>query len=65
MLRIWVCATHMGGFWVQNSLSKGPHLVRFFLSMSGVFEKLAKLSKMGNFPPKFIVKVCMAATDGN
>ena len=55
---IWV------GFWVQNSLNKGPFFERFSL-FSRNWQKLSKLSKMGSFPPKFIIKVGMTATVGN
>ena len=35
MLRVRVCAAHMGGFLVQNSLNKGPFFGRFSLSKGG------------------------------
>ena len=56
---IWV------GFWVQNSLNKGPFFGRFSLDMDGFSRNWQKLSKMGSFPPKFIIKVGMTATVGN
>ena len=59
MLTVRVCAAHMGGFWAQSSLNKGPiNIGRFSRSWE-------KLSKMGSFPPKFIIKVGMTATVGN
>ena len=33
MLRVWVCAAHMGGFLDQNSLNKGPFFGRFSINM--------------------------------
>ena len=33
MLRVRVCAAHMGGFLVQNSLNKGSFFGRFSLNM--------------------------------
>ena len=53
------------GFSVQNSLSKGPFFGRFSLNMDGFPEIGKKLSKMGNFPPKFIIKVGITATVSN
>ena len=35
MLRIRVCAAHMGGFWGQNSLNKGPFVGRFSINIVG------------------------------
>ena len=56
---IWV------GFWVQNSLNKGPIFGRFSLNMGGLSRNWGKLSQMGGFPPKFNIKVGMTATVGN
>ena len=56
---IWV------GFWAQNSLNKGPIVGRFSINMGGFSRNWQKLSKMGSFPPKFIIKVGMTATVGN
>ena len=56
---IWV------GFWAQNSLNKGPFFGRFSINMGGFSRNWQKLSKMGSFPPKFIIKVGMTATVGN
>ena len=58
---IWV------GFWAQNSLNRSL-FGRFSLDMGGLvgFPEIGKkLSKMGSFPPKIIVKVGMTATVGN
>ena len=56
---IWV------GFWVQNSLNKGLFFGRLPYTWVGFLEIGKKLSKMGNFPPKFIKKEGMTATVGN
>ena len=37
MLRVRVCAAHMGGFWVQSSLNKAPYFSKFSLKMGGLF----------------------------
>ena len=39
---IWV------GFWVQNSLNKGPFFCRFSLNMGGLSRNWQKLSKIGS-----------------
>ena len=57
MLRVRACAAHMGGFWVQKSLNRGLFCGRFSLNMVGFLEIGKKLSKMGSFPPNFIIKV--------
>ena len=44
---------------------QGSIFRQIFLKRGWVFQKLAKLSKMGSFPPKFIIKVDMTATVGN
>ena len=62
MLRVPVCATHMGGFWVQSSLNKGPFFGKFSLNIGGFSRNLGKIFKMGSFPPKFIIK---SGYDGN
>ena len=56
---IWV------GFWAQNSLSRGPFFGRFSIKMDGFSRNWQKLSKMGGFPPKFIIKGGMTAAVGN
>ena len=43
ILKVQVYATHTGGFWVQNSLNKGPELGKM-------------VSKMAILLPKFIIK---------
>ena len=64
-MRVRVCAAHMGGFSVQNSLNRSPFLGRFSLNMDGFSRNRKKWSKMGSFPQKFILKVGMTATVGN
>ena len=56
---IWV------GFWARNSLNKGFLFRQIFHKHGWVIQKLAKIVKMGSFPPKFIIKVGMTATVGN
>ena len=54
------------GFWVENTLSKGPFSADLYFKHGWVFQKLPKhCQKMGSFPPKFIIKVGMTATVGN
>ena len=48
MLRVRVSAAHMGGFWVQNSVNKGPFFARFSLNMGGFSSLLYE--KFSNFP---------------
>ena len=36
MLRVRVCAAHMGGFLGRNSLNKGPFFGRFSINMGGL-----------------------------
>ena len=62
MLRVRVCAAHMGGFWGQSSLDKGPFFGRFSMNMG---ELSRSWRKIGRFPPKFIIKVGMAASLGS
>ena len=50
---IWV------GFFVLNSLRKGPFFGKLSLNMGEFAEIGKKLSKMGCFPPKLIIKVGM------
>ena len=42
---IWV------GFWVKNSLNKGPFFGRLSSNMGGLSRNLRKIAKMGGFPP--------------
>ena len=59
MLRVWVCAAHMGWFWAQNSQTKGLFIGRFSLNMGGFSRNWRKIAKVGGFPPKFIITVGM------
>ena len=61
MLRVWVCAAHMGGFWVQNSLYNDPFFGRFSLNMGWFSRNWQNMSKMSSFLPQFIMKVGMTA----
>ena len=65
MLRIGLCAAHMGGFLSRNSLNKGPFFGRFSINMGGLSRNWRKMAKMGRFPPKFIIEVGMKASFGN
>ena len=66
MLRVQVCAAHIWvGFWVLNSLNKGPFFGRFSSSMGWFSRNWQTIAKMGSFLPKFIIKVGMTATVGN
>ena len=58
---------HQYGWVFGPKLSKQGSLFRqIFLKHGWAFQKLArKLSKMGSFLPKFIIKVGMTATVGN
>ena len=64
MLRVRVCATHIGGFWTQNSLNKGLFFGRFSLNMGGFSRHWQKIAKNGCFQPKFIIRVGMTASFG-
>ena len=39
MLRVRVCAAHMGGFLGRNSLDKGPFFGRFSIDIGGLSRK--------------------------
>ena len=47
MLRVQVCAAHMDGFLVQNSLNKGPFFGRFSLNMGGFSRNWQNIVKNG------------------
>ena len=53
------------GFWVQNSLNKGPFFGRCSLNIGRFSINLKKWSKMVSIPPKFIIKVGMTETIGS
>ena len=65
MLRVRVCAAHMGGFLGRNSLNKGPFFDRFSINMGGLSRNWRKIAKNGLFPRKFIIRVGMKASFGN
>ena len=50
---------------IWYSLNKDPSFGRFSLKWVSFQELGKKFSKMGSFPPKFIIKVGMTATVGN
>ena len=65
MLRERVLATHMGRFSGPKFSKQGFLSWQIFLKRGCVFQKLAKMSKTGSFPPKFVVKLGITATVGN
>ena len=56
MLRVRVSAAHIGGF-LDPKFSKQGSLYRQILLKHGWF--FQKFSKMGSFPPKFMINVGM------
>ena len=52
MLRVRVCAAHMGGFLDRNSLNKGPFFDRFSINMGGLSRNWRKIAKNGPFSAK-------------
>ena len=64
MLRVRVCANDMDGFLSPRFSKQGSHFRQIFLQHGWVFQKLAKMSKIGSFPPIFIIKVGMMTTVG-
>ena len=62
MLRVRVCAAHMGRF-LGPKLSKQGALFRqiFIKNMGGFSRNRRIIVKKGSFPPKFIVKLGMTA----
>ena len=52
MLRVRVCAAHMGGFWIHNSLNKGPFFGRISLDLDGLSRNWRKIVKYGWPSPK-------------
>ena len=66
MLRVRVCAAHMGGFLGPKFSKQGSLFRQIFLKQGWVIEKLApNRKKMGGFPPNFMIKVGMTASFGN
>ena len=56
MLRVRVCATHMGGFLGQNSFNKGP-FQQISINMGGLFRNWRELAKNGSFSTKIHHKI--------
>ena len=66
VLRVRVCAAHMGGFLGPEFSKQGSLFRQIFHKQGWVIQKLAKNSKkMDGFSPKFIIKVGMTANFGN
>ena len=65
MLRVRVCAAHMGGFLGPKFSKQGSFFGKLSMNMSGFSGNWQNCQKMGSFPPKFIIKVGMTATVGN
>ena len=65
MLRVPVCAGHMGGFLGRKFSEQGSLFQQIFLKHGWVIQKLAKMVKMGRFLLKFIITVGMMVTVGN
>ena len=65
MLRVRVCAAHMGGFWAEILQTRGPFSADFPQTWVGYPEIGKNLPKNGPFSPKFIVDVGMTASFGN
>ena len=62
MLRVQVCAAHMGGFLGPKFSKQGSLFRQIFNKHGWAFQKLAKFVKKGSFPPKLIINVSMTAT---
>ena len=45
MLRVRVCAAHMGGLFGRNSLNKGPFFGRFSINMGELSQNWRKIAK--------------------
>ena len=65
MLRVRVCAAHMGGFLGPKFSKQWSFFARFSLNMVGFSRNWQKIVKIGSFLPKFIIKLGMTATVGN
>ena len=60
MLRVGVCAAHMGGFLGSEFSKQGSLFGQFSLNMGRFSRNWQKIVKNGcSFPPKFIIKVGM------
>ena len=63
MLRVRACAAQVGGFLGPKFSKQGSLFRQIFLKHGWIIQKLAKkLSKMGSFSPKFVIK---GGYDGN
>ena len=65
MLRLRVCAAHMGWFLSLKFSEQGFLFWQILHKHGWVIQKMAKITKMGHSQPKFIIKVGMTATAGN
>ena len=65
MLRVRVCAAHMGGILGPKFSKQGSLFRQIFHKQGWVIQKSVKMAKKGGFPPKFIIKVGMTVTFGN
>ena len=65
MLRVRVCAAHMGKFLGPKLSKQGSLFRQISINKGGLSRNWRKIAKMGGFPPKFIIKVGMTASFGN
>ena len=65
MLRVRVCATHMGGFLGPKFSKQGSLFRQIFLKHGWVIQKLAKILKNGWFSAKIHHQVGIAASFSN
>ena len=56
MLRVWVCAAHMGGILGPELSKQGPLFRQIFHKMDGLSGNLQKLAKNGSFSDKIYLK---------
>ena len=52
MLKVQVCAAHMGGLLGRNSLNKGPFFGRFSINMGGLSRNRRQKATNGSFSAK-------------
>ena len=62
MLRARVSAAHMGGYLGPKFSEQGSLFRQIFLKHGLLSRNWKKLSKVGSFPPTFIIIVGMTAT---
>ena len=66
MLRVRVCAAHMGRFLGPEFSKQGSLFRQIFPDTWVAYPEIGeKWPKVGGFPPKFIIKVGMTASFGN